>query len=352
MKLNKIFLFFIGFAIGFFLNQIIYVEPKLKLKSIFRDKATKIQNDTTPNIVPETTIQDVKKIKILCFLHTMPKTHATRAVHVMETWGRHCDKLLFSSTTTDINLGAIGFNVTNDHNHMWGKVKLMMQHIYNNYINEYDWFFKGDDDTFMIPENMRYLLSVYSRDDPIYFGFKFNTSDHKRGYFSGGSGYVMSRKTVKMFIEKILRNREFFKGPKDDNAGCHIETDARIEDVDITVCLDKYNVYAGDSRDPLNRERFLVFTPEAHLTHEVDPKFWYWQRKYYWSIEGLTCCSNYTIAYHYITAAKQYALYYLTYRLRAYGVKHRYALPPTKKNFSEVAAILDREMVDKKLRGY
>lgn len=318
--------------LGYLFNEI-FIETPIKVMRL----------DTN------TTIAEVKKIRILCFLHTMPKTHSTRAVHVKRTWGRYCDKLLFSSTLTDINLGAIGFNVTNDHSSMWGKVKLMMQHIHEHFINDYDWFIKGDDDMFLIPQNLRFMLSGYSTEDPIYFGCKFNTTDHKWGYFSGGSGYVMSRQTVRIFVEKVLTNKKFFHG--NSNKGCHIETDARVEDWDISVCLDLYNVYAGDSRDLLKRDRFLPFSPEGHLFNKPGP-WWYWQRKYYWSDEGLDCCSNYTVSFHYIAPRYQYSLYFFTYRLQKYGVKLRFPPPPKKNNFTNVTHILDLERVNKTLRGY
>ena len=48
-------------------------------------------------------------------------------------------------------------------------------YILANYINEYDWFMKVDDDTFVILENLRYLLAGHSRDDPVYFGHLFKT---------------------------------------------------------------------------------------------------------------------------------------------------------------------------------
>ncbi|XP_031634647.1 glycoprotein-N-acetylgalactosamine 3-beta-galactosyltransferase 1-like [Contarinia nasturtii] len=202
---------------------------------------------------------------------------------------------------------------------------------------------------FLMPENLRFMLSAYSTDDPIYFGHKFNTTDHKWGYFSGGSGYAMSRKTLRIFVEKVLTNKNFYNNPK---SVCNIKTDDRIEDYDISRCLDYYNVYPGDARDLLKRDRFLPFWPEEHFFIRYNPTYWYWQRKYYWNDDGLDCCSNYTIAFHYISASYQYTMYYLIYKLQPYGINPRYPKPPMQKDFKQVANLLDRERYDPTFRGY
>ncbi|XP_055297145.1 glycoprotein-N-acetylgalactosamine 3-beta-galactosyltransferase 1-like [Sitodiplosis mosellana] len=282
----------------------------------------------------------------------MLKSHSAHAIHVLQTWGKHCDKLLFFSSVTDENIGAIGFNVTEGHDYVWGKIKLIMQYIHKNFINDYDWFFKGDDDTFLIPENLRYMLSAYSTDDPIYFGYRKNSSVHKRGYFSGGAGYVMSRQTVRTFVEKVLTNKVFYR-KSEKEFGCNLKADARNEDWDISLCLDHYNVYLGDSRDFLNRGRFFPYKPEAHLlAGKPDSKNGHWTTKYYWSDEGLDCCSNYTISFHYIQAKYQYTMYFLAYRLQPFGVERHFPLPPMKANFSQVVKLLEQERLDPSLRGY
>ncbi len=49
-------------------------------------------------------------------------------------------------------------------------------HAYSNYLEECDWFLKADDDTYVIVENLRFMLSSFSKDDPIFFGHHFKTN--------------------------------------------------------------------------------------------------------------------------------------------------------------------------------
>lgn len=153
---------------------------------------------------------------------------------------------------------------------------------------------------------------------------------------------MLSRKAVRVFVEELLKNPSL----------CPIHTDERTEDWDISVCFDKVNIYPGDGRDILKRERFLPFEPERHLFNTRDPKFWYWKRKYYNTNEGLDCCSNYSISFHYIGPKYMYTMYYLIYQLNTYGIQLHHPQPPAYCDMQRVIQKLEQERTNITYRGY
>lgn len=120
----------------------------------------------------------------------------------------------------------------------------------------------------MIMENLRYLLFQYSKDYPIYFGARFRHFT-SQGSVSGGAGYVLSRKSLQMLVEKGLPDKKLC------NPG-----DIGTEDVTISKCLTNIGVIAGDDRDLNGRQRFFPMRAETHLNSTFDGN-WYQRYAFY-----------------------------------------------------------------------
>lgn len=287
------------------------------------------------NYVNKTVANQLKKsTRILCWILSQPNNHETRARHIKKTWGKHCNKFLVMSSKRDDKISAIGLNVTEQRDYLWQKTKEAFKYVYTHHLNDADWFFKGDDDTYANIENMRYFLQSYSTDDPIYFGYKFKVIVQPQGYFSGGAGYVLSKKALIKFIEEALPNPKLCK-----------QEDTGAEDAEIGVCMQNVHVYAGDTRDSLGRGRFFIHSPVDHLRqNNVDKTYWYWRNQFYKTDEGLDCCSDRAISWHYVTPEQFYYLDSFLFKLRVYG---RVVYPeelPKKVNFTEVVKALELEV--------
>lgn len=84
-----------------------------------------------------------------------------------------CTKYFIDSYIVDTALESVALPVSEGRNNLWAKTKEAFKYIYENHIDDADWFLKADDDTYVIVENLRYMLYSYSTDDPLYFGCKF-----------------------------------------------------------------------------------------------------------------------------------------------------------------------------------
>uniref|UniRef100_A0A914VMC1 N-acetylgalactosaminide beta-1,3-galactosyltransferase n=1 Tax=Plectus sambesii TaxID=2011161 RepID=A0A914VMC1_9BILA len=193
---------------------------------------------------------------------------------------------------------------------LWNETKAAFKYIYDHYINDYDWFLKADDDTYVIVENLRLMLLAYQPTEPICFGCKFKLFT-KQGYMSGEAGYILSRAALRRFAEIGLHNHSL----------CSAEQRGD-EDIRMGQCLEGVGVRAGDSRDTYGRHRMLPFMPEAHLDpgdrmvgHSFFPAYTYYRYN-----QGQNCCSDYTVSFHYVSKKTMYAMEFFFYRLRPFGI--------------------------------
>jgi len=171
--------------------------------------------------------------------------------------------------TTISGLEIVGLNASDTRSKLWGKTKAAFRHAYRNYGHEVDWFYKADDDTYAVMENMRKLLKPYSPSNPIYFGSPFKLGSTL--YMSGGAGYVLSKSAVELLNLGAAENCQ----PGDQGT----------EDYVMGKCLSLLQVQAGDSRDLLGRQRFFSLSLEHFLIPNRDNEG-FWLQEYLYQTTG------------------------------------------------------------------
>ncbi|CAG2111952.1 unnamed protein product, partial [Medioppia subpectinata] len=244
-----------------------------------------------------------KNPRILCLVTTQPKNHKTKALAVKETWGKACDILYFASSEADPELPAIAVECESyDHDHLLCKNIKAIRYGAHKFKGRFDWLFKADDDTFAVMDNLKYLVRESDPNDAVWFGCPFALGGNRtKLYMSGGAGYAISSEAINRLMN------EFENPSKCMDWDLKRETGA--DDWEIGSCLNKLNVKIGEERDAVNKKRFFPFRPEELIYPKGD--FYDWFKTY----NGLDCCSNKTIAFHYVSAEDMYVYHFLIHHL-------------------------------------
>ena len=72
------------------------------------------------------------------------------------------------------------------------------------------WQSQADDDSYIFVDNLRDFLGPFSPNERLYFGFPYLNRDFGT-YMSGGSGYILSRESLKQLHGQILSRGDLFQ---------------------------------------------------------------------------------------------------------------------------------------------
>lgn len=132
-------LLFSCFTFSLWLNTFPVKTYFLKRDEIFLSNDRKLYNEALAS-------EMFDKVKIACIVMTHADNHAKKAIHVKNTWGKRCNKLLFMSSTSDAVLDTVVLDVNDTRDDLWIKTVKSFQYVHRHHLDEADWFLKADDD--------------------------------------------------------------------------------------------------------------------------------------------------------------------------------------------------------------
>ena len=145
---------------------------------------------------------------------------STRAVAVNQTWGAKVPHLAFFSSADSSSRGlpVVSLPGVDDTYPPQKKVYRMLKYMHDNFIDEYNWFMRADDDIYVRVEPLLYFLSKLDPSKELYIGqpgsgraedtqrIKLLPHEH---FCMGGPGVILSRALLQRLaphLEDCLHN--------------------------------------------------------------------------------------------------------------------------------------------------
>jgi glycoprotein-N-acetylgalactosamine 3-beta-galactosyltransferase len=219
-----------------------------------------------------------KSRRILCMVYTVDlPVNRNNLQSIVQTWAPKCDGFFAASNVTSHSVGAVNLPHKGGefYNNMWQKIRSMWGYALQAYVEEYDWFYIGGDDTYLVVENLRAYLDgpdvkrlengyvdEFSRHAKFFEnanrwenvrprplllgGIIFRCQNDFMITPSGGSGYLLNRAAL-----KLLRQPGTLDTFQEN-------TTSPREDFYMGTLMSKFGVYTSNTFDSEHGARFLL----------------------------------------------------------------------------------------------
>jgi glycoprotein-N-acetylgalactosamine 3-beta-galactosyltransferase len=185
------------------------------------------------------------------------------------------------------------------------RTRAILAYLYDNFLEDYDFFHISGDDVFLIVENLKEFLASDKvkewdqiPDQFLFAGFWNHFGKMPEGYFflGGGSGYTLSKKALKAFVEGPLQT-------------CKTGQEGSAEDVYFTDCARELNTKFIDTRDEFGAHRYNQIPVQRHATFPgtrwgfsmfmVRQAILHMERNFSFPfVEGVASISNSSVTFH------------------------------------------------------
>ncbi|KAG5347492.1 CHSS1 synthase, partial [Acromyrmex charruanus] len=208
----------------------------------FRSSSLKTSAQNMPWLRDDERIDKSTSNLVFVGVMTAQKYLDTRAKAVYETWGKELPGKIafFSSESSTVpencpDLPLVPLPRVDDTYPPQKKSFMMLQYMWNNFGDRFEWFLRADDDVYVRPDRLETLLRSVDSRRAMYIGqagrgnseeFGLLSLEYDENFCMGGPGVVLSRETLRRIVPHIkycLR---------------HLYT--THEDVELGRCVKKY----------------------------------------------------------------------------------------------------------------
>jgi len=171
---------------------------------------------------------------------------------------------------------------------LWTLTHNAWTYAYERLRDEYDWFFKVDDDSYVLVENLRAAVAQLDPREPHFLGHTLWATGKP---VNAGAGYVLSRGGLDALAPALPSSPRYAGRAR--HRKC-TPTGTWAEDGKFSTCLRSLGIQPDDSRDAARRETFMNLDPSHHLAavRRPDSSWWYWKHKPADTRDGVDCCSE------------------------------------------------------------
>uniref|UniRef100_A0AC35THR9 N-acetylgalactosaminide beta-1,3-galactosyltransferase n=1 Tax=Rhabditophanes sp. KR3021 TaxID=114890 RepID=A0AC35THR9_9BILA len=258
-----------------------------------------------------------KKVSIFCVVLTGRDYKYARDIPMKNTWLSQCNKYIFANSINDPSLPSLKMASKHGYEHSYEKIRGIFRYIYKKYGTKYDWFYKVDNDSYGMLNNLRMFLL---RKNPTYskgfYGFRVRFGHRKiqGGYHVGGAGYVLSKASLKKLVTKGFPNTQICR-----------QIQPGLEDEEIGECMVKLSIKTHLSSDYLGRHLFIPGNASEFATPNKNVHKSIFKRVAQGGTfgDGITSLGDYPIVYHYTDAKNMFAMHYLMYKAHVAGLSSR-----------------------------
>ncbi len=117
----------------------------------------------------------------------------------------------------------VHLTVPQEYKNLWQIVQRSLTYIEKTFGRNFDWIFRVDDDAYVIMENLRKYLQNKKVEELVYHGQTLRGP--LGGFKTGGPGYILSRKVLKLFISSL------------EHPECGANNVTSAEDAQLAICL-------------------------------------------------------------------------------------------------------------------